>query len=201
MKILKSKHIKKLSPKWFAPRGARLATAIALARHVPVDEEGNEFENALSLVPCLAGLNLLLYGVWTEPGIFRVLLNFLASANLNPYTIFAYGLLDISQSAPEMRLGGHDPQFGESMTLCPLDSSSRDAQSWRWIAGFFLGVFHRNTLFDTDVKLSINPTIFPRLLRCDFGDAPIGQNRFRCPESECDNTCGSFSAFIKHGSR
>ncbi len=192
MKILSSINIKNLSPKWLLSRGARLVAIIALARHALVDEEGHEFDDVFSFVPCFARSNSVLRGVGTEPGIFRVLLDFLTDTNFDLHFGFANSLLDISQSAPEVRLGGHDPQLGESVSLRPLDGSSRDAQSRRWIAGLFLGVFHRNTLFDTDVDLGVNPTAgFPRLLRRDLGDTPIGQNRFRYSERECNNACGS----------
>ena len=90
-----------------------------------------------------------------------------------------------------MRFGGHDPQLGEPISLCPLDSSSRDTQSRRRIAGLFLGVFHWNALLDTNIKLGIDPAIqFPRLIRRDLRDTPIGLDCVRRSESKCDDAYG-----------
>jgi hypothetical protein len=165
---------------------------IALARHALIDEEGHEFDDVFSFIPCFTRPNSVLRGIGAEPGILRVLLDFFASTNFDSRSDFTDGLLNISQSAPEVRLSSHDPQLGESILLRPLDGSSRYAQSWRRIAGLFLGVFHRDTFLDTNVDLGVNPTAgFPCLLRCDFGDAPIRENRFRYSERECNNACGS----------
>ena len=131
MKILSSKNIKNLSPKWLLPQGARLVAVIALARRALVEKERHEFENPLPLVPCFTRSNSVLRGIGTEPGILRVLLDFLTDTNFDSRTSFANGLLDVSQNPPEMRLGGYDPQLGESVSLRPLDGSSRDAQSRR----------------------------------------------------------------------
>ncbi|KKU80547.1 MAG: hypothetical protein UY07_C0041G0005, partial [Parcubacteria group bacterium GW2011_GWA1_47_8] len=104
MKILNSINIKRLSPKWLLPRGARLVAVIALARHALVDEEGHELDDVFSFVPCFARSNSILCGVGTEPGILQVLFDFLTDTNFDSRSGFANSLLDISQSAPEVRL-------------------------------------------------------------------------------------------------
>lgn len=165
---------------------------IALTRHALVDEEWHELDDVFSLVPCLTRPNSVLRGVGAEPGILRILLNFLADANLDSRSDFTDGLLDVSQSTPEVGRSGRNPQFGESMSFRPLDSSSCDVQRRRRISGLFLGVFHRNALIDTNVELGVDLAAqFSRLLRRDLGDTLIGSDRVRRSESKRNNACSS----------
>jgi len=139
-----------------------------------IEEEWHEMEEAFSPLPCPSGPSSLLCGIWAKPRIFRVLPYFLTGPNFNLRPGFANCLLKIAESPPQMWLGRHDPQIGESVPLRPLDSSSGDAQSRGRIAGFLGGVFHRDTLFDTNVELGIYRRIeFPRLFRRDLGNASI----------------------------
>lgn len=165
-------------------------TVIALTRYALVDEEGHELEDGFSFGPCFAGSNSILCGVEAEPGIFRIPLDFLANTNFDSCPVFTDGLLYVSQSTPEMRLGGHDPQLSESELLCPLDGSSRDAKSRRRITRFFFGVLDRDTFLDANVDLSIHRSVeLPRFLRGDLCDASVRQNCFWRSESERDNAC------------
>ncbi len=132
---------------------------IALTCNALVDEEGHELDDIFSLIPCFTRSNSVLCGVGAEPGIFWILLNFLANINFNSHSDFTDDLLDVSQSTPKMRFGSHDPQLGESMSLRPLDSSSRDTQSWRRVARLFFYIFHQNILLDTDVELGVDTAI------------------------------------------